>query len=212
MQNENSKTSKEDNLLIKTIAKNLTRLMNEKNIESQQLSDITGLGIATVNSLKRGVGNPTLTTLEMLAKFFNTSVSELIEKKEKGVLSKVIVEPMPLISLSRIDDYIDNQLFEDTFIAEIGNYSFSSLFAIRIDNDTLNPHIPIGTICIVSKEAKIKDGDITLVKINHHTPFFRKVYIESKYLAFSPIMIESNPTVYENYELLGVVIKKIRSF
>ncbi|HGJ5869562.1 MULTISPECIES: helix-turn-helix domain-containing protein [Arsenophonus] len=212
MQKENTIISKGDNLLIKLIAKNLTRLMNEKNIESQQLSDITGLGIATVNSLKRGVGNPTLTTLEVLAKFFNTSVSELIEKKEEGVLSKVIVDPMPLVSLSRIDNYIDNNLFEDTFIAEIGNHPSTSLFAIKVDNDTLNPYIPIGTICIVSKVANVKDGDITLVKINHHTPFFRRVYIESKHLAFSPIMIESNPTIYENYELLGVVIKKIRSF
>ncbi|WGL99815.1 helix-turn-helix domain-containing protein (plasmid) [Arsenophonus sp. aPb] len=212
MSNSNIKMSENNSLIIQIVADNITRLMNERKIDTHELSQLTGLGTATINSLKRGVGNPTLTTLELLAKVFNVTVGEMTEKREKGALARVSVAPMPLIKLSDVDEFIENGLFAETFIAEVDSPIHSSLFAIKIDNDTLYPHIPSGTVCIISKDEKFKDGDIVLVKINNHSPFFRKIYIEEQYLAFSPVTLESTPSVYENYELLGVVIKKIRSF
>ena len=48
---------------LKMIGENLTYLMRMHGIDASRLSSETGIGIATINNLRKGVGNPTIATL-----------------------------------------------------------------------------------------------------------------------------------------------------
>ena len=67
------------NVDISLLSSNLCWLMKNKPIDSAGLSEKTEIALTTLNSLKRGVGNPTYSTLVALGSFFNVTVSQLTE-------------------------------------------------------------------------------------------------------------------------------------
>lgn len=60
MQPNNIKISEENGMSLKMIGENLTYLMRMHGIDASRLSSETGIGIATINNLRKGVGNPDL--------------------------------------------------------------------------------------------------------------------------------------------------------
>src|SRR5471030_2128616 len=94
-------TGNGDHVALATIGKNISFLMRKKGIDSAALSAFTGLGIATINSMRRSVGNPTLATIITMAKFFEVSLSELTEiDLEKQASSNKRTKAIPLIKLN----------------------------------------------------------------------------------------------------------------
>ena len=78
MSSTNTKYSVPDSN-IENLTNNLRHLMQRCNIDSTELSKSTGIALTTINGLKRGGGNPTLSTLQTIADFFNVSISQLTE-------------------------------------------------------------------------------------------------------------------------------------
>lgn len=66
---------------------NLAYLMERAGVDAAHLSEAIGLGVATINNIKRGVGNPTLLTLMELARFL-TSSSVISSKASWGGRSR----------------------------------------------------------------------------------------------------------------------------
>lgn len=216
MNMKNTKMKNSDNEALATVAKNMDYLMFRKGIDGAQLSNVTGLGIATVNSLRRGVGNPTLTTLVAIAKFFDVRLSDLTEmdlEKQAGRPSRA--KNMPLIKLNEINNFLAGTLEKyDTYTTETDTSENKSFFAILINNDSLYPHFSAGSVCIISQEDDPCDGDIVLVRINNHTPCFRKVFLEDGHFLFTSLTLEheSSPSTYNNSHIIGVLLKSIKNF
>ena len=119
----------DDNRSMALTARNLAYLMNKRGADAATLCEVTGLGIATVNSLHRGIGNPTLSTLIGLAQFFNVSLIELSEMDLSAQNYKPsMARPIPLIKISA-----HNPCRRKIFIDGV-NYLFSP---IALDSDIL---------------------------------------------------------------------------
>ncbi|WP_410013016.1 S24 family peptidase [Sodalis sp. RH24] len=199
-----------------TIGKNLVYLMSTRNVDSTELSTLTGLGTATINSMRRGIGNPTLATIVALAQFFEVSLSEFTDINiERQAISHKKIKTLPLIKLNELNIFLDNVLDTyDTYTTELCVFGNNDCFAININNDSLYPQFSSGTICIVKKDNTPHDGDIVLVKINNCTPCFRRVFIEDTGYLFTAVSIDQDlvPSAYKSYSIVGIIIKTIKYF
>ncbi|CED78967.1 XRE family transcriptional regulator [Candidatus Williamhamiltonella defendens] len=215
MSNTNLKILNEEvESLIKNTAKNLAHLMKIRKVDAATLSKMTGLGIATVNSIRRGEANPTLSTLSALSNFFEVSLAELTgnDLKTQNFAPKN-VKAIPLIKLNEIDNYFFNGEFVDTYTTEVYSNE-KNLFSVSIDSDSQSPFFPRGTVCIFEKGKQPSDGDIVLVKIHEHTPCFRRIFIEDIHFLFSPVILERDisPSIYSEYKIFGILLKAIKIY
>ncbi|MBV8048100.1 MAG: helix-turn-helix domain-containing protein [Paludibacterium sp.] len=211
MSSEEAQTLAGKDGLLETTARNLARLMGRHNMDALAVSNATGLGVATINSLRRGVGNPTLSTLMALAKYFGVSLSEL---SEHDLLSEDAgqqkARAIPLIKMNELDGFLADHYFHyDLFTTELSGSG--SYFSIKINNNSLSPQFQIGSVCVISQNDAPADGDIVLVKINNHSPCFRKIYIEQDNFVFTSAIPfqEVPPSIYTEFQIIGVVIKII---
>lgn len=198
-------------------AKNLVYLMNKNGVDIASLSEATQLGTATIGSLRRGIGNPTLSTLLSLAKFFDVSLSELteIDLVQQKVNPSHLAREIPLVKINDLNKFLTRTLGpSESYTTEIEERLGRTYFAVLINNDSLYPQFSVGTVFIIAENEEPYDGDTVLVKIGSHTPCFRKVLIDGDDFLFSPIALENDvtPSIYHNYELIGVVLKAIKTF
>lgn len=196
-----------------SLSANLRQLMQKSGIDSSELSKVTNIALTTINSLKRGIGNPTLSTLQTLADFFGITIGQLTE----GVFSdssliRNLVE-IPLLDMHEIKNPLSFYVNSKTKIAleiEKGN----ELFAIKITNNSMSPMFEKGTVFVVCQEIQPLDGDIVLVQFCNQLPCFRKIFIEYDSCIFSPVSEVSRLEISNNkkYIIHGVVLKAIQNF
>jgi transcriptional regulator with XRE-family HTH domain len=73
-------------LIEQTVAENIRRLREERNVSLSELSRRSGVAKATLSSLEAGAGNPTIQTLTALAAALNCSLGDLIEQHAPQLL------------------------------------------------------------------------------------------------------------------------------
>ncbi|WP_434632688.1 helix-turn-helix domain-containing protein [Chromobacterium sp. CV08] len=205
----------EDGSLLAAVARNLASLMSRHGVDAMRLSDETGLGIATINNLRRGVGNPTLSTLGEIARYFQVGIGELTADDLDAAAERgPAVFSMPLTGIGRLGDFIDAGVADlGHYCAEVAGYAGRPLFAVLVNNDTLYPHYAQGTVFIMVRESRPQDGDIVLVRIGDNPPCLRRVYVEEEFLLFLSIsaLNDMAPSLYKNYQVLAVVLKAIKT-
>lgn len=64
--------------LAQTLTRNLTRFMTLRRINAQRIAERTGIPVSTLSEIKSGLSNPTIATLEKLAKALDVQVFELL--------------------------------------------------------------------------------------------------------------------------------------
>ncbi len=195
---------------VTALADNLNRLMLERKIDSKILNQATGMSVSAINALRRGEGNPTLTTLLELAKFFNCSIDRLVglENKEK-LMSKSHSQMIPVYSLSdsikRTKETTIEYITEDCAM-----HNDHDLFAVKLHNSTLAPFFEKGSYFIVSKTLKYSDGDIVLISVKDNV-LLRKIFTTNfNQVKFLSISTQPEINQYDEFDLIGVVIKVIQ--
>lgn len=202
-----------DETEIGMLASNLRVLMNKMNVDSAELSKKTGIALTTINGLKRGSGNPTLSTLQELAEFFDVTIGELAEKNLSK--SRQLVYEIPLLVQEELPEYLKNpRKFKQTISTELDVWKQNKYYAIRITNNAMQPLFEKGSIFVIVKDANIHDGDIVLVQFDQHPPCFRKVFIEGKSYFFKSVseLINGNIIKHDSFHIHGIVIKAIQHF
>ncbi len=202
---------------IRNLSDNLKLLMSSKNIDAAQLYEKTGIAVTTINNLRRGVGNPTLSTLQLLSEFFDVSIGELTEtnfSSEKFDSSKANQE-IPIFELQEVNIFLENlNKAKKTISVDIGQHSKQNCFAVKVSNNSMAPFFEKGTIFVICKNLIAQDGDIVLVKFNNHLPCFRKVFIEEDTYLFNSVSetLGKELSKSKNFTIHGVVIKAIQHF
>ena len=200
----------------KLVSANLNYLMRRDGIDVADLNKKTGIAASTINALRRGVGNPTLSTLVALAEVFDITVAELVGMDLSIKANKTTMAfEMPIIKMSEVSAFIEGQLSTyETYTTEIDTAHSKRYFAITMSNDSLAPHFGMGTVFIICRDEIAEDGDIVLVKIGGHYPCLRKIFIDGDSYSFSPIVMnkEDNLNVYDKFEIIGIVVKSIKTF
>lgn len=198
------------------LSSNLRNLMNMFKIDSSELSEKTGIALTTINGLKRGAGNPTLSTLYQLAEFFDVSIGQLTEKNlsTTNKMARIVYE-IPLLTLDELFDFFKNQnRYKNTISTELDAWSPNKYYAIKFNNNSMNPLFEKGSIFIIAHDVQIHDGDIVLVQFEQHPPCFRRVFIEGRSYFFKPLseMVGGNLVKDSNAIIHGIVIKAIQHF
>jgi SOS-response transcriptional repressor LexA len=201
---------------ISTLANNVRYLMQEFNIDSSELSKKTGIALTTINGLKRGIGNPTLSTLHLLASFFNVSIAQLTETKlTKDKNKSSVVYEIPLLTLDNLSEFLkDNQKYKKTISTEIDMWKPNRCFAIKLTNSAMMPIFERGSIFVISRDMLAHDGDLVLVQFDHNPPCIRKVFIEGNSYFFKPIseIIGDNILKMNEFIIHGTIVKAIQYF
>ena len=200
----------------KLVSTNLNYLMRRDGIDVADLNKKTGIASSTINALRRGVGNPTLSTLVALAEVFGITMAEIVGTDLSIKANKTTMAfEMPIIKMSEVSTFIEGKLTTyETYTAEIDTAQSKRYFAITMSNDSLAPQFSMGTVFIICRDEITEDGDIVLVKIGGHYPCLRKIFIDGNSYSFSPIVInkEDNVNLHDNFEIIGIVIKSIKTF
>jgi SOS-response transcriptional repressor LexA len=190
--------------------------MVRSKIEPVKLFELTGIAVTTINNLKRGQGNPTLSTLQSLAEFFDISIGDLTERDLSAHNLKKTSSSLVLIDLNTADDYLTgtSQKNLQSISVELEPSLKEKSFAIKITNSSMAPFFEKGTVFILSKNTIAHDGDLVLVKFGNNPVCFRRVLIEEDSYFFSPIseLLGKDPYKSKNFTIYGVVIKAIQYF
>ncbi len=196
------------------LAENLRYLMEIHNMDAATLGDKTGVALTTINSLKRGVGNPTISTLLSLANFFGVSLSEFAETKISAKNKRKKIFDIPLIELGQLESFLTQKKSNEFMSSELDTQAAGSCFAIKISNNGILPFFEKGTIFIIDPTKIVHDGDMVLVKFKDTAPCFRKIFIEANSYFFKQIsdLISQNITKGDDYHIYGIVIKAVQQF
>ncbi len=201
---------------IRFLSGNLRRLMHQKNIDTSDICKLTGIAVTTINSLKKGAGNPTLSTLQVLAEFFGVSIGQLTEGEiNLDSINTRSAYEVPLLEFNNAADFLNKSYKPNkSIMVQLDQQNKNNCFAIKLSNNSLAPIFEKGTIFIVSPGLLVKDGDIVLVQFNQHLPCFRRVFIEDETFFFSPLseIIGKDVIKSKNFTIHGVVIKAIQNF
>lgn len=214
MQDSNKIKTTEADALLSNIAQNIDFLMKKNNVDSQTLSQLTGLGIATVNSLRRGVGNPTIATISSIADVFGVNIGEITDNKlSEPTENEEIISSIPLVRYDELDGYVSGKIVNtNLYKLSIQDEHKGTLFAVEFSNNLLSPYFDSKTIAIVSKTENFCDSDVVLVKIQDAPVCFRQVFVGESGIYFSILGIENErkTVLTKNYTIIGVVIKSIK--
>lgn len=189
------------------LAQNLNNLMREKDIETKQLSALTGISASLLNSLKRGNGNPTLGTLISLANFFDVTIDALVLSDAKKQETMAV---LPVYEIDVAHQCSKHNAIQNIYL-KIEKEKNTPNYGIRLDNSSLMPFFEKGSVFLISSNNKYMDGDLVLVRINNEYNVFRKVFIKNKGLYFQFISLDTDLHTYDHYKIIGPVIKVIHN-
>lgn len=215
MQEKNIKIYCGQDLSLKIIGDNLSFLMKKKGADISRLSRDTGIGIATIKNLRRGVGNPTISTLSAIADFFHVTVGMITDSYilQSSDYTCNNILSIPLVKYSEIECYISNSFVPvSKYITEVDNPKDDSIFAFEVMNNAFSPEIERSSICIVSLNEKINDGDIVLVKIKDYPILLRRVFFGAEGMMFFNLSLEidTSPIQYKNHNIMAVLLKIVK--
>ncbi|MFI0489770.1 MAG: helix-turn-helix domain-containing protein [Yersinia sp. (in: enterobacteria)] len=217
MQFKNNKTLSDNDMSLKRIGENLNVLMGLHGVDAQNLSKETGIGIATINNLRRGTGNPTIATLSSIADFFQVNLGSLTDIDfTTAAIPSNNIKTIPMIRYNDLDNYLSKKtVFTGNYTTEVDDVDDvddDSLCAIEITNNALSPELERGTLCVISLNGNFCDGDIVLVKIKGFPICLRRVFVGDKGYQFANISLESDSSLveYTDYAVVGVLLKTVK--
>ena len=201
----------------KLIAENVSALLKKNNLTANQLAQILGIPRMTVSRLISGVTeDPRISTLKIIADYFNISIDLLIRENQKNTLvpsKKVRSYSVPKITWEVLST-LDN-------IGEINLESWSDWQSISLnDNDSISkktfaiesrpsmyPRFPKGTLFIIDPTVKPTDGDIALIRLKENNEFtLRELIIDPPNWRLSPLVTYSETINFssDSHEIIGV--------
>ena len=145
----------------KIIAKNLKRLMDDRELSNVELSEIIGVSESTVGKWLLEKSIPRMGAIEKLASYFHINKSDLLEDRSNAKEVKLDIQPRkipilgkiaagtPILAVENHEDYFDTSEF------------INADFALQIQGDSMiGSRIYDGDIVFLKKQSYIENGQI----------------------------------------------------
>lgn len=202
------------------LSKNLSYLIEKSSLDVKSLSAETGIPCATISRLKKVGSNPTLSSIEPLLDFFRIDIDSFLyeDLTSQRYQNKKMIGDMVHVSIFTIDDITSGM---DTakvvrFIGAAG-ITGKNVFGVSITSDALAPAFQNNSIVIIDPDLTPVEGDYILCFLDKSqqgvAPVFRQLFVDGSDYYFKPIKPGFGEIRhYENYKILGVVIKSIESY
>jgi len=187
----------------------------EKCWGQKQLAEKVGVVQATVSAWEKGIAGPNPTQRARLLDVFGITLNELygIESKSK---------PSPVVSVNKVPiiSWVHANKFEDIPpIRFEGEYAWTTIkgecvFALRVENDCMEPRFMAGDTIIVKKDLEVRDGDFVVVADYHsNTATFKQYKQYGKTIILHPLNPKYKDIELDHkkqYHIVGIVVETLR--
>lgn len=199
----------------KIIAKNLKRLMDDRELSNVELSEIIGVSESTVGKWLLEKSIPRMGAIEKLASYFHINKSDLLEDRSNAKEIKLDIQPRkipilgkiaagtPILAVENHEDYFDTSEF------------INADFALQIQGDSMiGSRIYDGDIVFLRKQSYIENGQIGAFLIDGEATLkiFNKqnntVMLLSSNPNYSPIILSPDKENLILGKLIGVYSRR----
>ncbi len=191
------------------IGKRVRKLRKEKKWTLKEMKEKTGLSISFLSDIERGVSNPSLKKLKILAEELDVSICFLLG--EENTVDKKYKNIPVLYTLSNNKNTISEEKNTEHYTIDLTLQNDSDdYFFIKIQDDSMKGSgIISGSLVLIREQDHIKNGEIAAVTLNNNgILLLRKVYLNNK-----TIILQAENNDYEtklhpieNVNIIGKVI------
>ncbi|EGQ3650282.1 helix-turn-helix domain-containing protein [Staphylococcus pseudintermedius] len=200
-------------------SKNLKYLRKKYDMEQIDLAKKLGRKSASsISEWEKGKYTPKMKTLSELARLFNVSINDLMEKDLSNTKSQIDTLPVTAIPVvakisAGLPIYTEENIIEYTYIPSQMTKGGKELFGLKVSGDSMDKEFREGDVVVVEKDSVVENGQIGVVNVNGYNATVKRVrYSEDKII----LLPESNnsdhlPQVYTNDDEIKVVGKVVSS-
>lgn len=201
------------------LGKNLNYLLSQHSLDIKNLAIATGIPAPTIARMRKIDSNPTVSSIEPLLDFFRIDMDaflyqDLSDKKFQAIKLAGELRHIPVFTIQEIALGIENAKVSKIIAA--AGITGNNVFAISIHSDILAPAFQSNSMIIIDQDLKPIEADYVLCYLGDlkgGTPVFRQLFIDGKDYYFKSINPEfSEMKRYDEYKILGVIIKSIESY
>ncbi|AAX91004.1 XRE family transcriptional regulator [Staphylococcus pseudintermedius] len=200
-------------------SKNLKYLRKKYDMEQIDLAKKLGRKSASsISEWEKGKYTPKMKTLSELARLFNVSINDLMEKdlsNTKPQIDTLPVTAIPVVAKisAGLPIYTEENIIEYTYIPSQMTKGGKELFGLKVSGDSMDKEFREGDVVVVEKDSVVENGQIGVVNVNGYNATVKRIrYNEDKII----LLPESNnsdhlPQVYTNDDEIKVVGKVVSS-
>ncbi|EHT8053731.1 helix-turn-helix domain-containing protein [Staphylococcus pseudintermedius] len=200
-------------------SKNLKYLRKKHDMEQIDLAKKLGRKSASsISEWEKGKYTPKMKTLSELARLFNVSINDLMEKdlsNAKPQIDTLPVTAIPVVAKisAGLPIYTEENIIEYTYIPSQMTKGGKELFGLKVSGDSMDKEFREGDVVVVEKDSVVENGQIGVVNVNGYNATVKRIrYNEDKII----LLPESNnsdhlPQVYTNDDEIKVVGKVVSS-
>lgn len=200
-------------------SKNLKYLRKKYDMEQIDLAKKLGRKSASsISEWEKGKYTPKMKTLSELARLFNVSINDLMEKdlsNTKPQIDTLPVTAIPVVAKisAGLPIYTEENIIEYTYIPSQMTKGGKELFGLKVSGDSMDKEFREGDVVIVEKDAIVENGQIGVVNVNGYNATVKRVRYNDDKIVLLP---ESNnndhlPQVYTNDNEIKIVGKVVSS-
>ncbi len=202
----------------------LKTMMESVNITVTELARQTGVGQPVIHRMASGeTDNPKVGSLSPIAKFFNINISQLIGDDP---LSPEMMtgshnplyrhwSKVPLLSWEQAiawpEQFVATEV--QSYIATESNVS-DKAFAVKVEDNTMFPRYPKGTILIIEPSIELRDKDFALIHVEgENKAQFKQVLLDANDLYLKPLNGDFDIKKIEGqYKTLGIMVQSLTEY
>ncbi|EGQ0391006.1 XRE family transcriptional regulator [Staphylococcus pseudintermedius] len=200
-------------------SKNLKYLRKKHDMEQIDLAKKLGRKSASsISEWEKGKYTPKMKTLSELARLFNVSINDLMEKDLSN--TKIQIDTLPVTAIpvvakisAGLPIYTEENIIEYTYIPSQMTRGGKELFGLKVSGDSMDKEFREDDVVIVEKDAVVENGQIGVVNVNGYNATVKRIRYSDDKIVLLP---ESNnnehlPQVYTNDDEIKVVGKVVSS-
>lgn len=163
-----------------TLSQNIRFLIENSPYTEKEISNAINVTEATLNKIKNGINiNPTVKTLERIAKFFGVSVSQLIG--EAPLQSLTQTKAVPVIDIQDIMVVDNTNLTFENYkvwrnVEILPNYP-KNIFVVKSTEDLALPLITRNSYMVATKDNAIRNGTTVIINLDNNM-MVKKIFVE----------------------------------
>ncbi|MCE5568950.1 helix-turn-helix domain-containing protein [Staphylococcus pseudintermedius] len=200
-------------------SKNLKYLRKKHDMEQIDLAKKLGRKSASsISEWEKGKYTPKMKTLSELARLFNVSINDLMEKDLSNTKTQIDTLPVTAIPVvakisAGLPIYTEENIIEYTYIPSQMTKGGKELFGLKVSGDSMDKEFREDDVVIVEKDAVVENGQIGVVNVNGYNATVKRIRYSDDKIVLLP---ESNnnehlPQVYTNDDEIKVVGKVVSS-
>ena len=201
------------------MAKNISRLMKENNIDRKKISNDLNVKYTTLSDWINAKTYPRIDKIELLADYFNVTKADLVEDKERQVLETLPVKKIPVVSKisAGLPIYSEENLIDYIYFATNKLNSDKEEFGLKVSGDSMDKIFQDGDIVVVEKDSVVENGQLGVVMINGYNATVKRIRYKGDQVILIPESNNTNhyPQVYgkdDEVKIIGRVVASQKLF